>query len=200
MPLLLAASVLVPRTRACILCRAQKVTAPPRPGCGPPPRAAAAAGVAAAVAAAPAYAVADAPGGDAPLIAAALAFFVAVLVDAGKDPVDAEREPELANFGGEPEFAYVLLRGYKRAISPNLPKNCRFVPTCSEYTALAIKEFGFARGFVLFIWRLMRCNPAGGKGYDSPAWPPVGFKAGDALPTPSGRMPALEDDGEGVGD
>ena len=190
--------MLVLRTRACVLCRAQKVTAPPRPGCGPPPRAAAAAGVAAAVATAPAYAVADAPGGDAPLIAAALAFFVAVLVDAGKDPVDAEREPELANFGGEPEFAYVLLRGYKRAISPNLPKNCRFVPTCSEYTALAIKEFGFARGFVLFIWRLMRCNPAGGKGYDSPAWPPVGFKAGDALPAPRGRMPSLEDDGGAV--
>ena len=174
------------------------MTAPPKPGCGPPPRAAAAAGVAAAVAAAPAYAVADAPGGDAPLIAAALAFFVAVLVDAGGDPVDPEREPELVNFGGEPEFAYVLLRGYKRAISPNLPKNCRFVPTCSEYTALAIKEFGFARGFVLFIWRLMRCNPAGGKGYDSPAWPPVGFKAGDALPAPRGRMPSLEDDGGAV--
>ena len=197
---LLAASVLVPRTHACILCRAKKVTAPPKPGCGPPPRAAAAAAVAAAVAAAPAYAVADAPGGDAPLIAAALAFFVAVLVDAGGDPVDVDREPELANFGGEPEFAYVLLRGYKRAISPNLPKNCRFVPTCSEYTALAIDEFGFARGFVLFIWRLMRCNPAGGKGYDSPAWPPVGFRAGDALPAPRGRMPALDDDGEGVGD
>jgi len=187
----LVSLILATRTRACILCRAKKVTAPPRPGCGPPPRAAAAAGVAAAVAAAPAYAVADAPGGDAPLIAAALAFFVAVLVDAGKDPVDVDSEPELVNFGGEPEFAYVLLRGYKRAISPNLPKNCRFVPTCSEYTALAIREFGFAKGFVLFIWRLMRCNPAGGKGYDSPAWPPVGFKAGDALP--SGRMPALED-------
>ena len=186
--------ILATRTRACVLCRAKKVTVPPKPGCGPPPRAAAAAGVAAAVAAAPAYAVADAPGGDAPLIAAALAFFVAVLVDAGKDPVDPEREPDLANFGGEPEFAYVLLRGYKRAISPNLPKNCRFVPTCSEYTALAIKEFGFARGFVLFIWRLMRCNPAGGKGYDSPAWPPVGFKAGDALPAPRGRMPALDDE------
>ena len=190
---LILAAASVQTTRACILCRAKKVTAPPKPGCGPPPRAAAAAGVAAAVAAAPAYAITDTPGGDAPLIAAALAFFVAVLVDAGKDPVDAEREPELANFGGEPEFAYVLLRGYKRAISPNLPKNCRFVPTCSEYTALAIKEFGFARGFVLFIWRLMRCNPAGGKGYDAPAWPPVGFKAGDALPAPRGRMPALED-------
>ena len=59
------------------------------------------------------------------------------------------------------------------------------------HTALAIKEFGFAKGFVLFIWRLMRCNPAGGKGYDSPAWPPVGFKAGDALPAPRGRMPSL---------
>ena len=48
--------------------------------------------------------------------------------------------------GASPSSPLVLLRGYKRAISPNLPKNCRFVPTCSEYTALAIKEFGFARG------------------------------------------------------
>ena len=137
------------------------------------------------------------------MLAGALAFFVVALVDAGRAPVDLDAEPELAEFASEgawDEFAYVLLRGYKRAISPNLPKNCRFVPTCSEYTALAIDEFGFAKGFVLFIWRLMRCNPAGGKGYDSPAWPPVGFKAGDALPTPSGRMPSLEDDGEGVGD
>ena len=116
---------------------------------------------------------------------------------AGRAPVDADTEPELANFRGEPEFAYVLLRGYKRAISPSLPKNCRFVPTCSEYTALGIKEFGFAKGFVLFIWRLVRCNPAGGKGYDAPAWPPVAFNAGDELPAP-GRMPALDDDEGGV--
>ena len=98
MPLLLAASVLVPRTRACILCRAQKVTAPPRPGCGPPPRArrrGRGRRRRPVAARSRPLAVADAPGGDAPLIAAALAFFVAVLVDAGKDPVDPEREPEL---------------------------------------------------------------------------------------------------------
>jgi hypothetical protein len=195
--LLLAAVVLVTETKACILCRARTKTSWAPSGCGPPPRAAAAAGLAAAVAAAPAYALGDAIDGDAPLIAVAVAFFVAVLVDSGCAPVDAATEPELANFGGEPEFAYVLLRGYKRAISPSLPKNCRFVPTCSEYTALGIKEFGFAKGFVLFIWRLVRCNPAGGKGYDAPAWPPVAFNAGDALPAP-GRMPALDDDEGGV--
>ena len=187
--LLLAAVVLVTETKACILCRARTKTSWAPSGCGPPPRAAAAA--------APAYALGDAIDGDAPLIAVAVAFFVAVLVDSGCAPVDAATEPELANFGGEPEFAYVLLRGYKRAISPSLPKNCRFVPTCSEYTALGIKEFGFAKGFVLFIWRLVRCNPAGGKGYDAPAWPPVAFNAGDALPAP-GRMPALDDDEGGV--
>ncbi|KAH8066287.1 hypothetical protein JL722_717 [Aureococcus anophagefferens] len=111
----------------------------------------------------------------------ALAFFVVALVDAGRAPVDLDAEPELAEFASEgawDEFAYVLLRGYKRAISPNLPKNCRFTPTCSEYTAIAIKELGFFKGFVLFLWRLARCSPLGGRGYDYPAWPPPAFNAG----------------------
>ena len=115
------------------------------------------------------------------MLAGALAFFVVALVDAGRAPVDLDAEPELAEFASEgawDEFAYVLLRGYKRAISPNLPKNCRFTPTCSEYTAIAIKELGFFKGFVLFLWRLARCSPLGGRGYDYPTWPPPAFNAG----------------------
>lgn len=109
---------------------------------------------------------------------------LAGLIDAGRSPIDVEREPELVNFQGDENstileaFAYTLLRGYKRAISPALPKNCRFVPTCSEYAALAIQEFGLVRGTVLFVWRLARCNPLGGRGYDPPVWPPPSFDIG----------------------
>lgn len=66
-----------------------------------------------------------------------------------------------------------LLDFYKREISPALPKSCRFVPTCSEYARQAYKKYGTKKGFVLTAWRIMRCNPLGGKGYDPPMWPPV---------------------------
>ncbi|KAJ8601245.1 hypothetical protein CTAYLR_003252 [Chrysophaeum taylorii] len=111
----------------------------------------------------------------------AAGFLLLVLVDAGRRPPDPSEE-ELANFGGGTapleSLALTLLRGYKRAISPNLPKNCRFLPTCSEYAALAVKEFGILRGSVLATWRVARCNPLGGTGYDPPVWPPPPFDLG----------------------
>ena len=64
---------------------------------------------------------------------------------------------------------------YKQFISPLLPPACRFVPTCSQYGVQAITEFGPAKGSVLIAWRLLRCSPIGGKGYDPPKWPPVPF-------------------------
>lgn len=39
----------------------------------------------------------------------------------------------------------------------------------------ACSRYGVAKGTVLTAWRLMRCNPWGGRGYDPPAWPPVGL-------------------------
>ena len=62
---------------------------------------------------------------------------------------------------------------YKKVISPALPPACRFVPTCSTYGVQAIQEFGPAKGLVLIAWRILRCTPIGGKGYDPPKWPPV---------------------------
>ncbi len=59
-----------------------------------------------------------------------------------------------------------MLRFYKRAISPNLPPSCRFQPTCSEYAYEAVEKYGILKGGRLAIWRILRCNPFGGSGYD----------------------------------
>eukprot|EP00529_Nitzschia_sp_RCC80_P029820 CAMPEP_0113522122 /NCGR_PEP_ID=MMETSP0014_2-20120614/45021_1 /TAXON_ID=2857 /ORGANISM="Nitzschia sp." /LENGTH=307 /DNA_ID=CAMNT_0000420159 /DNA_START=214 /DNA_END=1137 /DNA_ORIENTATION=- /assembly_acc=CAM_ASM_000159 len=64
---------------------------------------------------------------------------------------------------------------YKNWISPLLPPACRFVPTCSRYGVQAIEEFGPTKGVILTAWRLLRCSPIGGKGYDPPKWPPVPY-------------------------
>jgi putative membrane protein insertion efficiency factor len=55
---------------------------------------------------------------------------------------------------------------YQRVISPGLPRRCRYEPTCSRYAVQAIGEYGVARGAVLAIWRLLRCNPWSHGGYD----------------------------------
>jgi putative membrane protein insertion efficiency factor len=67
------------------------------------------------------------------------------------------------------------IRLYKFYISPFLPPACRFVPTCSEYGVQAIREFGVNKGCILIAWRLLRCSPIGGRGYDPPRWPPVPY-------------------------
>ncbi|MGN0983980.1 MAG: membrane protein insertion efficiency factor YidD [Gemmiger sp.] len=59
-----------------------------------------------------------------------------------------------------------LLRAYKRYISPHLGHHCRFVPTCSEYAMQALAVHGLAKGLLLSLWRLARCNPLGRFGYD----------------------------------
>ena len=55
---------------------------------------------------------------------------------------------------------------YQRAISPALPRRCKYEPTCSRYAARAVREFGILRGLVLAGWRLLRCNPFSHGGYD----------------------------------
>lgn len=58
------------------------------------------------------------------------------------------------------------IRFYQKYISPYTPPACRFTPTCSQYAIEAIRKHGPIKGLLLAIWRLLRCNPWGGSGYD----------------------------------
>ncbi len=64
------------------------------------------------------------------------------------------------------KLVLALLRGYKKYISPSLGNNCRFLPTCSEYAMEAVERYGIVKGGLLSIWRILRCNPFGRRGYD----------------------------------
>lgn len=55
---------------------------------------------------------------------------------------------------------------YQKAISPYLPKCCRFTPTCSQYALEAYRIHGFWKGSGLTIWRLLRCQPFCRGGWD----------------------------------
>jgi putative membrane protein insertion efficiency factor len=59
---------------------------------------------------------------------------------------------------------------YRAAVSPvihaiNGPA-CRFEPSCSVYARDAIAEYGIVRGGAMALWRIARCNPMGGHGFD----------------------------------
>lgn len=58
------------------------------------------------------------------------------------------------------------IRFYQKYISPLKPPTCRFTPTCSQYAIEAIRKHGPFKGFILAVWRILRCNPWGGSGYD----------------------------------
>lgn len=59
-----------------------------------------------------------------------------------------------------------LIALYKRLLSPLLGSRCRFHPTCSAYARVAISRFGPARGGLLAIWRILRCQPVCTGGVD----------------------------------
>ena len=59
-----------------------------------------------------------------------------------------------------------LINFYKYLISPLLGNNCRFLPTCSEYTKESIIKFGLIKGTSLGFKRIIKCHPWGKSGHD----------------------------------
>ncbi|MDE6833570.1 MAG: membrane protein insertion efficiency factor YidD [Ruminococcus sp.] len=53
----------------------------------------------------------------------------------------------------------MLVKFYRKFISPLFPPCCKYYPTCSTYALTAIERFGAFRGILLTAWRLIRCNP-----------------------------------------
>ena len=58
-----------------------------------------------------------------------------------------------------------LIRLYQLTFSVVLGRHCRFTPTCSEYTRVAVLRFGVVRGLWLGMRRIGRCGPLGGSQY-----------------------------------
>ncbi len=55
---------------------------------------------------------------------------------------------------------------YRYTLSAFIGRQCRYLPTCSEYALDAIDRHGAWRGFWLGLARTCRCNPWGGEGFD----------------------------------
>ena len=60
----------------------------------------------------------------------------------------------------------LMIRLYQLFISPLLGQNCRYLPTCSEYSVKSLKELGLFRGSILSIKRISKCHPWGSHGFD----------------------------------
>ncbi len=63
-------------------------------------------------------------------------------------------------------WAVKIVGGYRRLISPLLGDNCRYRPTCSEYTQDALRIHGLGKGSWMAVRRISRCHPWHDGGYD----------------------------------
>lgn len=67
------------------------------------------------------------------------------------------------------KIGIILIKFYQKYISKIFHSkgvNCKYYPTCSEYTKQAIKKYGFIKGFFLGFKRIIKCNPFSKGGYD----------------------------------
>ncbi len=78
----------------------------------------------------------------------------------------AGEQPKL--FAGPPHVivARLLIRVYRFTFSAILGRSCRYLPTCSEYTEMAIARHGLWAGGWMGARRIVSCNPWGGSGFD----------------------------------
>jgi len=70
----------------------------------------------------------------------------------------------LKNIFNAPLLLLIFL--YQNLISPILGPKCRFTPTCSQYSAEALKKHGPIKGIRISLIRILKCHPWGGKGFD----------------------------------
>ena len=63
-----------------------------------------------------------------------------------------------------------IIKIYQFLISPLLGNSCRYLPTCSEYSIEALKNYGFFKGLYMSLKRIFSCHPikflGGGEGFD----------------------------------
>lgn len=74
--------------------------------------------------------------------------------------------PDATRLNWAQRLALGLIFLYRVTLSAVMGRQCRFLPTCSEYAADAIRSHGAAKGAGLALRRIARCHPWGGSGYD----------------------------------
>jgi hypothetical protein len=63
--------------------------------------------------------------------------------------------------------AMQAIRLYQLTLSPFLGGQCRFYPSCSDYTREAIEKHGLLKGIGLGGRRLLKCHPFHPGGIDT---------------------------------
>lgn len=64
------------------------------------------------------------------------------------------------------QVVIAIIRFYQQYISGALGSNCRFQPTCSQYTLEAVDRYGALKGLWMGARRISRCHPFNPGGYD----------------------------------
>ncbi|WP_455836106.1 membrane protein insertion efficiency factor YidD [Pseudarthrobacter siccitolerans] len=95
----------------------------------------------------------------------------------------------------------LLLKAYRKVVSPLYGQVCRFFPSCSAYALEAITVHGAVKGSWLAVRRLARCHPWNAGGVDHV---PAGYREWPASRTPTivvlnnpDKYLAARTDGEG---
>jgi hypothetical protein len=65
-------------------------------------------------------------------------------------------------------LAHGAIRTYQLTLSGLMGRQCRHLPSCSEYTDEAIRLHGVWAGGWVGLSRICRCHPWGTDGYDPP--------------------------------
>ncbi len=77
-----------------------------------------------------------------------------------------------STFESSSPFLIRQIEYYQQFLDPQMKKKlhvkriCRYTPTCSQYTKMAIKRHGAVKGIAMGIYRLLRCNPFSKGGHD----------------------------------
>ena len=60
----------------------------------------------------------------------------------------------------------LIIKFYRKFISPLKRPSCRFYPTCSQYTLEAVQKYGALKGSFMGVKRILKCHPFNKGGYD----------------------------------
>lgn len=63
-------------------------------------------------------------------------------------------------------FITWIIKAYQLLLSPMLGQNCRFTPSCSQYSIEAFTKYGVFKGFYLSARRISKCHPWHAGGHD----------------------------------